>query len=283
MESRLFQIKKGISLYLNMKALTFLKTLRQNFISLKIMESLSNIIDEEVRLKEYLVRIGDLINIEGPLLSLFSDVRNENLYLYDWVDTDEISNRFVIYNIPPQVILDYLSKKITHQELFSHATDEQYLVADIRPSELSGYKIFWVKQLPEDYRDVEANFFDEQFCKDVEKIILFVTRVNMKNSNDFTAFTIGHDFGQEIEPWEIFEQQPWHDIRHFHNWVDYPITETILDAVSSSQTVQSPFAERKKFNDHNLEVFCHVRKDNRIPEEKRLELYREQRTRFPLS
>jgi hypothetical protein len=42
------------------------------------------------------VRIGDLSYFEGPLLSLFEELNSGHLYLLDWVDRDEKSNRWLI-------------------------------------------------------------------------------------------------------------------------------------------------------------------------------------------
>ena len=59
-----------------------------------------------------LIRIGDLMNFEGPLLSLFEDVKNGHLYIFDWVDRLDKTNRWLIYQTYPKKILDFIQKKL---------------------------------------------------------------------------------------------------------------------------------------------------------------------------
>jgi hypothetical protein len=58
-----------------------------------------------------LVRIGDLVNFEGPLLTLFEDVKNGHLYLFDWVDRFDAVNRWLIYQVYPKLLLAFIQKK----------------------------------------------------------------------------------------------------------------------------------------------------------------------------
>ena len=235
-------------------------------------------IDGEVRFKDYLLRIGDLINIEGPLLTLFSDVRNEHLYLYDWVDSDDSANRFLIYRIAVEAVLDYINKKITHRELFSRAIDGRYYVADIRPAEMSTYKIFRLTQLPGEYDDIETNLFDAQFSRDAEKILLFVTRAQAKNSNDFTELATGYVIGHMSGAGEAFGHLVREEAR-FSNLVRYSLQGATLGTTTAGRFRTPSHARKNYLVDENLEI-PYVREDNRLPERERMELYREQGARI---
>ncbi len=43
-------------------------------------------------------KVGDLVNYHGPLLSLFSNDKGE-LYLFDWSDSDDNYNRWLVFRI----------------------------------------------------------------------------------------------------------------------------------------------------------------------------------------
>jgi len=178
--------------------------------------------------------------------------------------------------MPPQAVLDYLRKKITHRQLLSQANSGRYYFADIRPSEFSGYKIFRLKQLPTGYADAENNLFDEQFCENVEKLLLFVTRARERDSNDFTYYTTGSVVSQENNPWGNFSQLDKKEEVRFSNWATHPEIEVLMDQISSGQISRLADSEELYFNDEKLQTLHHVRKDNELPERKRLEFYRRQ-------
>lgn len=148
--------------------------------------------------RESFERIGDLINIDGPLLSLFHDKLNGALLLYDWMDNDQYCNRYIIYQIAPKNILAFISKKITHIQLFSQAESGVYFYADIDRRKLSEYKIYRLKSLPEEYSATENNYFSEEYCTDTGDMLLRVSRImasvktnnNYKSSSNLSAFAL---------------------------------------------------------------------------------------------
>jgi hypothetical protein len=147
------------------------------------MEDLSVIQSDIVLDRNLFIRIGDLLHIEGPLLTLFQDQKDARLYLYDWMDSDNRVNRWIVYGISPESVLDYVRKEITHMELFSRAENVAYYFADIDPCNLNDYKIKKLKSLPTNYSQTEDNFFDEEYSKDAEKILLFVSRLKATEEN----------------------------------------------------------------------------------------------------
>jgi hypothetical protein len=137
-------------------------------------------------------RVGDLINIEGPLLTLFQNKQSKDLLLYDWMDNDEHCNRYIIYKVAPKDILAYLSKKITHLQLFSKAENGVYFYADIDRRNLSEYKIYRLKSLPKEYTITENNYFSEEYCSDTEGLLLLAsrTRAAEKSENSYESIAI---------------------------------------------------------------------------------------------
>lgn len=141
------------------------------------MEPIETIDNGDILQKEYFSRIGDLINIEGPMLSLFEDRRNRRLFLYDWVDSDQNANRWLIYQVLPSDLFGYISKNVSHLDLFRRAVGGTYYYADIDNSKQIGdYEISNLKHVLEVYFPTEGQFFDEAFCSDTENILLFVSR-----------------------------------------------------------------------------------------------------------
>ena len=97
-----------------------------------------------------LFKIGDLVNYQGPLLSLFSNPKGE-LYIYQWCDCDESHHRWLIYPVTLNQLSNYLNRKLTHYQLMmSHrvvyAVD---LDGDAEPHHLLKLP---TAEIPEDYR-----------------------------------------------------------------------------------------------------------------------------------
>jgi len=148
------------------------------------MHELELISADGVLQRDLFIRIGDLIHIDGPLLTLFQDQKDAIFYLFDWVDDDNNINRWIIYRVSADDILDYLGKKIRHRELFSRAEGSMYYYADIDATRLTEYEIRPLRIVPEIYAQTENTLFDEEYSPDVQKIALFVNRVKASKANE---------------------------------------------------------------------------------------------------
>ncbi|WP_184549073.1 hypothetical protein [Mucilaginibacter sp. FT3.2] len=128
-----------------------------------------------------LVRIGDLINYDGPILSLFEDVRNGYLYLFDWVDRIEQYNRWLIFQIRSKDILEFIQKKITYLELFKNTVKNTYYFTDIINNNLNNYRVIQLEIVPEKYYPNANDYFDKTDCPSYDKIVSFL--LNKKSEN----------------------------------------------------------------------------------------------------
>lgn len=119
-----------------------------------------------------LVRIGDLSYFEGPVLALFEEVDTGNFYLFDWVDRDKKSNRWLIYNVLPEDLLQYLNKEISHLALFKNRAKKSvhYIDIDNQNNSFRDYDAFELTQIPKNYLPNQNNFFDLEDCPTFEKI-----------------------------------------------------------------------------------------------------------------
>jgi hypothetical protein len=115
-----------------------------------------------------LFKIGDLVNYEGPLMSLFS-TNKEDLYIYDWADCDDNFHRWLIYQVTPEQLINYLNGNLTHYQLImSHsvvfAVD---LDSDAKPYNIT---LLPTTNIPNDYLpDIDVLHEDED-CPHLDKI-----------------------------------------------------------------------------------------------------------------
>lgn len=123
---------------------------------------------DDPNLKNSLERIGDLINMDGPLLSLFRDKRNNTLYFFDWTDNDELYNRWLVYKIDANTLSLYINKKIGYKEMFN--TVRRYYVTDIKDGQYPPFDIVNIDTLPNEYLPNTNSFFEESDSKNLPKI-----------------------------------------------------------------------------------------------------------------
>lgn len=114
--------------------------------------------------------ICDLINIEGPLLSLFRDHRNNWLYL--WCDTDGNSTeRWAIFNVSRSVLAEYLQKNISLRDSLCEAKELYCL--EVNSSVLDGRtkktrKLISLEPIAlKEYWPATDSFFDEEYSEDI--------------------------------------------------------------------------------------------------------------------
>lgn len=123
--------------------------------------------------KEFLNRIGDLINIEGPILSLFQDLRNKDLYLFDWADSDKNFNRWLVYKVSPDSIKKFINNIISYKELFLSSLNLTYYFIDIDSNYSDcNYTLNKIESLPDAYIPMSENRFDKNDARNIDQIIL---------------------------------------------------------------------------------------------------------------
>lgn len=136
------------------------------------------------------VRIGDLSYFEGPLLSLFEELNSGHLYLFDWVDRDEKSNRWLIYRTSPNYLLRFINCEISHLEIFEKRPEKEVYFTDIdsRNKLFSSYDSFAIERLPQTYYPNSDNFFELSDCNNFEKIksVIINSRSKQKLENEYS-------------------------------------------------------------------------------------------------
>lgn len=148
----------------------------------------------EVELKDRLERVGDLVNFEGPLLSLFK--YKDNLYLFDWVDSGQKYNRWFIYQVSAYLLEQFLFRQISYKKLFesTNKKNQNIFYCDIENKEPVEYSIYKLKSIPTSFYPDKETFFKENEAKNWKEIFLVVNSIVTKKetskiSNRISAYT----------------------------------------------------------------------------------------------
>lgn len=148
------------------------------------MENLSYINNNQLS-QDQLIRIGDIVNFDGPLMTLYQDRKHFDLYIFDWVDRDDTTNRWLVYQVDAYALNKFVNKDIQHQELFDSISDRPIFVVDIRHGNLLQNSVIrHIQTIPENYMP-ENVFFEEEDCPSLDKIknaiIQSITSVHLHN------------------------------------------------------------------------------------------------------
>ena len=107
-------------------------------------------------------KIGDLIYHEGPLLSLFLDRNNPDIYyLYKWADCDESTNRWLVLQLNSINLRSFFYKEISFRTLLLNSPLTYVLGLDDNLAEVD-IMICATTDLPESYLPKENSFYGEE-------------------------------------------------------------------------------------------------------------------------
>ncbi|MCD4795455.1 MAG: hypothetical protein K8R54_19650 [Bacteroidales bacterium] len=125
---------------------------------------------EELPLKN-LKKVADLIEFEGPILSLFKDEK-QNYFLFYWVDQDNILNRWLIWKIDIPQLKHYINGIISLYEVINSPTKDYIFQVDI-DGELNyrNIKFIDIKDISEDYLPEIESFYDTDFLPQIQELI----------------------------------------------------------------------------------------------------------------
>lgn len=149
-------------------------------------------------------RVGDLSYFEGPLLSLFEEFNSGHFYVFDWVDRNHKLNRWIIYRVSPEHLLQFLSGKLSHLELFENRPNKTIYFTDIASHNKSffHYEAFQLENLPNSYIPNNDNFFEPLDCNAFEKIKSVVINAlsRQKSENEYSeSYSMGISKHKEIK------------------------------------------------------------------------------------
>ena len=225
------------------------------------MEPIKKYDNNGIDLKNHLHRVGDIINIEGPVLSLFQDERNKDLYLFDWVDSDEITNRWLIFKIPAETLNQFLLNRISYKKMFDYIKENNFYYADIINSDNIEYSINDLEYLPENYIPTKEAFFDKNDAKRLDEIMIIVNKTIFKDGRDNTLRLNRLDLSEYLDK----KNRP---ISYLLNQdiVTIAIPEAMVERKRSDKNLSENFSNQ-------LETQQNVRENNRLPEKEGMDVY----------
>ena len=131
-----------------------------------------------------LFKIGDLVNFQGPLLSLFSN-NNGELFLYHWAESDDNYNRWLIFRITLNQLLQYLNKNLSHYNLVKTYTYYCDVIISIDIDKDFKYNNILqinMADVPTDYLPDKDVLHDDEECPHIDKINKYIATLESKTN-----------------------------------------------------------------------------------------------------
>lgn len=138
------------------------------------METLKAKILTDFQLQNLLVRITDIVNFEGPLMTLFQHIENKHLYIFDWVDKNEVFNRWLVYRCNPKTLDQFIQGQISHYELFFSDEPFCFKIDIDKNLKWNNPQQIEKKELPKNYIPIKEDYFDKSDCPNFDKLSEFI-------------------------------------------------------------------------------------------------------------
>lgn len=107
-------------------------------------------------------KMGDLIEHEGPLLSLFIDQNNPgNYFLYKWADCNEVANRWIVFQVSSNNLKRFFDKEVSLRKLFLEIPYSFIVDVDDELNERK-ISIAATNKLPEEYLPSANSLYCEE-------------------------------------------------------------------------------------------------------------------------
>lgn len=108
-----------------------------------------------------LEHFADLIHFEGPLLVHYIESCNKHNYFYQWADTDGELNRWLVYRVERQKVLDYIRGLEDLTTILLSTTSDYIIVVDINAAdEHQNVQMLPLEALPQDYLPTAGSIYD---------------------------------------------------------------------------------------------------------------------------
>ncbi|MEL0644589.1 DUF6575 domain-containing protein [Olleya sp. Ti.3.14] len=126
-----------------------------------------------------MIKIRDLIYFDGPLLSHFETIYNEN-FLFYWVDTNQDFNRWLIFRTSEVLLDKYIEKKKSLLELMTDENIGNFYKIDIdNDLNHNNLSIIEFKDIPESYLPEKNSFYNFQSINSDDELKYISERQNV--------------------------------------------------------------------------------------------------------
>lgn len=120
-----------------------------------------------------LIWVGDLVNFDGPLLSVFSNPES-NPIIYNWAETSDESVRWIIFQTSREILHNYLEGKIDHFALLSCPVNGLYLIRDSQISGNDNFVLVPQENLPMAYFPEREIYHEDDLSENIDSIRDFI-------------------------------------------------------------------------------------------------------------
>ncbi|OZV69726.1 hypothetical protein [Winogradskyella aurantia] len=118
-----------------------------------------------------LEKVGDLMYFDGSLMSVYKDINN-NPFIFDWVDSNEEFNRWLVYQINSTSLNSYIIGESTHYNLLNNPLNSIVFVLDKdNENVIRNCQVCSPNNLPYDYLPHSGLKFEEDDSRNLELII----------------------------------------------------------------------------------------------------------------
>ncbi len=151
------------------------------------MEILKSKINSNHNFQNLLVRIVDVVNFDGPLMTLFEHKENKHIYLLDWIDSNSEFNRWLLYKSNPIVLENFIKGSMSHYDLFMSEEVNCFVIDIDTHLNWNNCQIVQKKNLPINYLPKKDVFFEEYDCPNFTRLKAFIDLNIIGQLNTFKA------------------------------------------------------------------------------------------------
>jgi hypothetical protein len=119
-------------------------------------------------------RIANLSENNGPLLALYMNTKNGYLYLFDWVDSDDKYNRWVVYRTDKNLVKEFVYCQLSLNDIFLNCGRFCHVIDIDDNITWQQINVVPINSLPAIYIPSTKNFFDVYDCADFDILQKFL-------------------------------------------------------------------------------------------------------------
>ena len=146
-------------------------------------------LNSHIKLSDFIIndfiKVHDIIYFDGPILTHFKD-KNENNYLFLWIDNDETSNRWLISKNSELEIFKYLKSKTNLKDLYQKdflfivdidATGNLLASYMVQPSNIVDYlpqEDYFTYSIPASYNILEEKYAPDFYLDTMKNRAIYI-------------------------------------------------------------------------------------------------------------
>jgi hypothetical protein len=126
------------------------------------------------------VKLFDIEDYDGPMLSLFRDDKVDSFYLYKWLDAESNGHKWLIFKTNLDNLYDYIHQNIDEKTLIKKALGGQYTTVVIQQNLVyAAVKRFTSASFTSAFLPANDCFFTLSDCPDYAKVVAFFDSISV--------------------------------------------------------------------------------------------------------